>query len=313
MSTHTRAGSKSKHKLRHPGARGKYHAEDKRQADARRGIFVVLPAAAKDNRPSLESRGMRSSERIHRGGWITECQGEEEFGNYIEHEAGERNWAYCERSKRGKIVTERILTPTAVEILVVPFAPWVTAFIEAKLAAGEDANTLALKIWALFCTYAKVLLVGDHERYFLGEALHMDTANAHGDLVLSRQEDGMRVGRAGLALGGPWLVGTDRQLRAGATISPKKQKHFDQDIQKHFRRHGRNSRPFDILLARALDRAADEVIGPELVRYRTAYAASVPAREQRAIDTKLARLEAAKAALMNELTAQEPSTGYGPY
>ena len=313
MSTYTRASSKSKRKLRHSAARGRTHAEDKRQAEARRGIFVVLPkAAAGKVGPTLEERGMRSSERIHRGGRIIACEGEEQFADYIEAEAGERNWAYQHRMKLGKEVTVRIPVPTAVEVVVVSFSPWANAYIADLLAAGGDGNALALKAWSRFCDYAKSILVGDWERYFLGEALHADTHVLHGDLLLSRQEDGMRVGRAGFTRSGPWFVGVDRQLRAGATINSKKQRQYRRSAQQHFRRYGQDSRPCDVLLARALDKACDETMGPELARYRVAYAASVPAREQAAAKAQLDRLEAAKDALMENFDVQEPSMGFGP-
>lgn len=313
MSTYTRASSKSKRKLRHSAARGRSHAEDKRQGDARRGIFVVIPQpTTKNHRPTLETRGMRSSERIHRGGQIIECDGKEEFADYIEGEAGQRNWAYQHRLKLGKPVTVRIPVPTAVEVVVVSFSPWASAYIEDMLAAGGDANGLAMKAWSLFCTYAKSILVGDWERYFLGEALHANTHVLHGDLLLSRQEDGMRVGRAGFTRSGPWFVGVDRQLRAGAVINPKKQRQYRRSAQEHFRRHGKDSRPCDVLLARALDKACEQTMGPELARFRAAYAASVPARELAATKAQLDRLEAAKDALMENFDVQEPSMGFGP-
>lgn len=314
MSTYRRLNTKRKR--RHVDARSIDHDKDKREADARKGIFVVRPSEdARRNKPTWLSLGVKSSERIHRDGKVTECEGPEDFADYIDAEELTRNYAIVPRMKRGKLTTVRLTAgETPLEGVIVSFAPWVQSCIEDKATAGEDPNAVVLKIWALFVSYAKAMFVGDQERFFLGEAIHADTSSLHGDLVVSRFENGKRVGKHGLKTGGPGMVGCDRQLRAGAKISASKQVRYDRDVRGHFKRHGRDSRPFDVQLARLLDFASETILGPELVRYRAAYAASVPALEKQAIEMVLADMEAEKAAFLLEFGVQETSTpGLGPY
>jgi hypothetical protein len=308
MSTFTRARTKAQQG--HPGSRSDSHKRDKKQAEARKGVtYVAIPTPEKEHPlPTLESLRLEGSERIARGDTNIECSHPEQFSDYNRAMAKDCGWFYQHRLKRGKMTWVRRVDPTPILVLTITASPWLNMWIHDQLAAGKDVQAVLKELWARFRVRAKEILRGDRERYILGDAIHCDTSVFHGDLVLTRQVDGQRVGKAGLDLAGPWLVGCDRQLRAGATISPEKRRQFDRSAQSHFRRHGRNSKPCDVLLARAMDRVAEEVIGPALASYKATYAAGVPAQEQRNAMVKLAQLDTARSKLVSSISAPNPST-----
>jgi hypothetical protein len=105
---------------------------------------------------------------------------------------------------------------------------------------------------------------------------------------------------------GPWCVGVDRQQRAGAEIGADKCRQLRRSVANFRHRYGEESVPLDIALARALDAAAEEVIGPDLVRYREAYAKRVPEMERQHTLAKLAALQAAEEKLRENLAPEEP-------
>lgn len=300
MSTYTKANSRRQ--FRHSDSSSDSHKEDMRQARARRETtFVPIEAAkSEEKKQSLEEMGLRGSERIHRAGRKQPCTVPEEFADYIEHEAKERGWAYCERMKRGKKVTIRRVVESPIEVLTVTAEPALNEYIWSQLRAGHDMSAVTTRVWFRFLELAKHFLVGGRQRYVIGDAIHCDTAHWHGDLVVSRQEDGIRVGDAGLGLCGPWVTAVDRQMRVGAKISPGKRKNFDRSAREYLRRYGAGTRPLDVLLARSLDQAATEVIGEALIPFRHAYAARVPALEAAHAQRTVQALEKAKEKILQE-------------
>jgi hypothetical protein len=308
MSTYTRARTKAQH--RHPGSRSLSHLRDKKQAEARKGVIYIAITDPEEEEilPALDALKLKGSERIVRGDADIECDHPEQLSDYIEVMAEDCGWFYQHRKKRGKMVWVQREDPNPILVLTITAAPWLNIWIRDQLAAGKDVQGILNELWARFRVRAKDILKGDRERYFLGDAIHCDTRGFHGDLVLTRQVDGQRVGKAGLDLSGPWLVGCDRQLRVGATVSQLKKGWFDRSVQSHFRRHGRNSKPCDVLLARAFDRVAEEMVGPALASYKTTYAAGVPAQELRNAEATLARIDATRAKVASALSALKPST-----
>ncbi|MDX2186148.1 MAG: hypothetical protein SFV32_04375 [Opitutaceae bacterium] len=139
------------------------------------------------------------------------------------------------------------------------------------------------------------------KRHLLGYSFHADTDDLHFDLVVSRQDgQGGRIGDPGLHLAGPWTVGVDRQLRAGAQIGADKVRNFESNVAKFRARYGAEAIPLDVALARALDVGAEEAIGDDLAPFKSTYALGVPAQERAHQQAALQALDDAKRKLLGE-------------
>jgi hypothetical protein len=228
------------------------------------------------------------------GGW-TRCADPEQYANYLEAEARRRNWFLDDASRHGKKIKMRRRVAIPIDIITVDFAPWLSDWILRQLMQGGDIRQKLEAIRNELQKAAIQKLTG--KRYLLGDALHADTDDLHADFAVSRQDGlGGRVGIAGLRLAGPWWVGVDRQIRAGAVISPDKAAMLER-ASANFQRRYPGESPLDIGLARALDAAADQVVGARLVPFKEDYARRVPQLEEEHIKAKLREAKAAVRAL----------------
>ena len=277
MSTHTKP--KTRRQLRHPGSRSKSHGLDKQEGEKRKETsFIGVDAP---QRPSSERSfsGLTGHEFIREGNAWRRCDDPEELANYLEKENKRRSWFMDTTQRKGVAVEMLRRVKAALEVLTVTFSPWLNDWTEAELKAQRDPRKALAQIRNRLTEAAQKVLSG--ERHLLAVAVHCDTADIHIDLVASRYSgDGERIGENGLGLCGPWVVGCDRQMRAGAEISAEKRNQMRRAVANHRRRHGEGAIPLDVQLARELDQAAAEVIGPELQPYREAYARKVPELER---------------------------------
>ncbi len=297
----------------HVGARSKDHAIDKKAAEERRDLVVVPfrpPLSPSPNRNlSLKSFEFR---RGVNGEWI-QCTDREEFGRYLDAEAAARAAFIRKTSRKGKPILMKTLAGTPIEDLVVNWSPWQSDWAERGFVKGSRGALLA-KIQIAWLN--EVLRTLDGKRHVLGFAFHADTDDPHFDVPLSRQDGrGGRIGKPGLGLAGPWTVGVDRQLRAGAAISELKRSQFAANMENFRRRYGADAVPLDVALARALDRVAREIIGPSLDVWMKRYAALVPDREAAYHRAALERIDFCRAELMrrNAHLAEPPSSPSDKY
>jgi hypothetical protein len=145
-----------------------------------------------------------------------------------------------------------------------------------------------------------------HQRHWIGVSCHTDTSDLHVDLLLSRYDGkGGKIGKPGLQLSGPWVVGVDRQLRAGAAIASYKRRQFRANLSKHQQRYGDDAVPLDVALSRALDECA-EMEMPELARYRADYARRVPELEHAHLKQRAENARRAAERLESLARAAEP-------
>jgi hypothetical protein len=289
MSTYNRP--RTRRQLRHPASRSKSHKRDKREGEARQQTQWVGVEAPPRPSPERSFGDLIGHEYICENGTWRRCDKPEEFADYMEKMAELLGWYRSETMRKGQKVEMKRPAP-GVEILTTTFSPWVNEWVAKKLAENRDPRKQLAEIRNQWLEKVKARLQG--ERHLLGYAFHADTSDLHFDLALSRQDGaGGRIGRPGLGLVGPWCVGVDRQQRVGAQISPDKSRQQRRSIANFRHREGEDAVPLDIALARALDEAAEEVIGPELLHYRDAYAARVPELERQ---HKLAQLEMLQAA-----------------
>jgi hypothetical protein len=303
MSTHTRA--KTKRQWRHPASRSRSHLNDKRQGEARRETQWVPVAAPEHPRPDRSFAPLQAHEYTYDGSTWRRCNDPEEFADYLETEARRRNWFMDRTQRKGVPVQMRRPAETPVEVLTTTFSPWLADWTEAQLKAERDPRQQLAAIRNQWLRAALGLLAG--QRFVLGLATHVDSKAApHIDLCLSRQSGtGERVGKAGLSLVGPWCVGCSRQKEVGAQIHPEKQRQLTRSVANFRGRYGEDAVPLDVSLARALDTAADEVLGAELQPYRAAYAKRVPEMERQHAAAQLAVLKVAEEKLQ-ERAAPEP-------
>ncbi len=302
MSTHTRA--RTRRQQRHSASRSRSHRRDKAQGEARQKTAWIGVEAPQHPSPERAFGALVGHEYIHENGQWRRCDDPEAYANYLEHEAGRRGWYRSTTTRQGQAVDMK-RPATAVEILTSTFSPWLSDWTADEIAAKRDPRQKLAAVRTKWLEAAHGLLGG--LRYLLGYAFHADTDDLHFDLALSRQDgEGGRIGQAGLGLVGPWCVGTDRQLRAGAEVHPDKRRQMRRSVANFRRREGETAVPLDIALARALDAAAEEVIGPELLPYREAYAKRVPELERQHAAAQLAALQAAEEKL-RERMAHEPT------
>ena len=180
------------------------------------------------------------------------------------------------------------------------FSPWLNDWTEAELKAQRDPRQALAQIRNRLMEAAQKLLAG--ERALLAVAVHCDTSDIHVDVVCSRYlGDGERIGKNGLNLVGPFCCGTDRQMRAGAKISAEKSSQMRRAVSNFRRRHGPDAIPMDIQFSRILDQAAEEIIGPELLPYREAYARKVPELERAHKRAQLSVIQDAEGKLRESL------------
>lgn len=310
MSTHTKA--KTRRQWRHPASRSVSHQEDKRQGDRRRETDWIGVDAPERPSPKRSFGPIQGHEYTYERGKWHRCETPEEFADFLEYEARRRNWYRDQTSRKGVPVTMTRRVAAPLEILTTTFSPWLSDHTAAQVAAGRDPRPGLAKIRNGWLQAAQRLL--GQTRWLLGYAFHADTDDLHFDLVLSRQDgNGGRIGEAGLKLVGPWSVGCDRQVRAGADIHPDKRRQLRRGIANFRRRYGEEAVPVDVALARALDTAADDVLGDELRPYREAYAKRVPKMERQHTAARLAVVEAAKAQLLERTSeAEAPKRPYTP-
>jgi hypothetical protein len=303
MSTYTR--TKTKAQRRHPGSRGKSHKKDKRLGEARRETAWVGVEAPQHPSPQRSFGDLTGHEYLYADGEWKRCDDPEAFADYLEAEAERRSWYMGRTTRQGVAVDMRRPVAAPVEVLTTSFAPWLSDWTAAEIVAKRDPRKQLAAIRNRWLEAVQTALAG--QRYLLGYAFHADTDDPHFDLCASRQDGaGGRIGEPGLRLVGPWCTAVDRQLRAGAEIHADKRRQMKRSVANFRHRYGADAKPLDVELARALDGAADAVLGAELIPFREAYARSVPELERQHTAAQLAALEAAEEKLRERLTP-EPS------
>jgi len=305
MSTYVRA--RSRRQLRHSASRSKSHQRDKREGEARRETQFVPVAAPEHPSPERSFGPLQGHEYIFDGQTWKRCTAPEDFADHLEREAKERGWYMDQTTRKGIPVAMKRPVKAPVDILTGTFSPWLSDWTAAEIAAQRDPRQKLALIRNGWLTAAQTALAG--QRYLIGYAFHADTDYLHFDLALSRQDgQGGRIGEPGLGMVGPWCVGTARQIQAGAKISSDKRRQLARGLANFRRRCGEESVPLDVSLARALDIAAEEVIGPELLPFREAYARRVPELERAHAAAELAALQAAEQKLRERLAPESVPT-----
>jgi hypothetical protein len=304
MSTHTKA--KTKRQNRHPGSRGRSHKRDKDQGEARHETAWLAVNAPQRPSPARTFPGLEGHEYRYDGKAWHRCLGPEEFGDYLEEEAKRRGHYMSRTTRKGVEVDMKRPVMAPLEVQTTTLAPWVSDWLAAELAAGRDPRPELIGIRNRWLAAAQHALNG--QRYLLGYAWHCDTDDPHFDLILSRQDgQGGRIGAPGLRLVGPWCVGVNRQVRAGATIHAEKGKQLQRAVANFRHRYGAESKPLDVTLASVLDAAADAVLGAVLQPFREAYAARVPTLERQHAAAQLAVLQAAEEKLRERMMLESPA------
>jgi len=305
MSTFSRP--RSRRQLRHPGARSASHQADKAAAEARRELTPVFVPAARLPSPErpFTDLGLLGHEFLLEGDEWRKCADPEDFSDSLESRAKALAWFYQQTTRRGKPARMRRKTPTPIEIVTVTFPPWLSDWALARLRSGDDPRASLAAIRTEWLEATMTVMAG--KRHLIGYAFHSDTSDLHFDLVVSRQDgEGGRIGDAGLGLAGPWTVGVDRQLRADASIASDKKRRFAHNIAKFRERKGAEAIPLDVLLARALDNAAANVLGEELTPFIKTYAASVPRLEREHRKAALEVLDRARRRVLGDPSQPEP-------
>lgn len=292
----TRRRATTKRKRLHCGSRSAAHRADKKEGEARRAVEFIGVTAPPRPSPLRDFSQLEGHEFTRtETGW-QRCHGPDEFGDFLEEEASRRDWFFDAVTRKGKTSRMKRRAATPIEVLTVTFAPWLSDWVAAELAAGRYPRPRLAKIRNAWMTKAAARL--EPERYVLGVAVHVDTDDIHFDLPLSRQSgNGERRGAPGLGLVGPWSVGADRQARCGAQLSREKRAQLSRNVAIFQGRSGPGAVPLDVELARALDESAGEILGEDLAPFIRAYAASVPDLERAHARADLAALDAARSKL----------------
>jgi len=296
MSTFTKA--RTRRQQRHTDSLSKSHMEDKRAAESRRNVeWIAIPAPQYPGKKrDFQQLGLTGHAYKHCNGKWIRCEKPEEYADYIQIQSKKRDTYLDHTTRKGIPVTMKRRVKAPIEILVVPFAPYLTEYVHDELMAGRDPRPYLVQIRNLWLKGALKLFLA--KRDIVGYSLHADTNWLHFDLALCRQDlGGHRIGKSGLMLAGPWNVGVDRQIRCGAKIASDKKVLFGGNVRRFRARYGAEAKPTDVILARMLDSAADEVLGPRIQRHKLAYANSVPQLEAMHRAAQLDRINSAKSIL----------------
>lgn len=301
----TRSLLRTKRQRRHPASRSKSHRVDKLQGEARqRTVWVGVDAPERPSRRRCFT-GLDGHEYTLDGATWSRCNGPEDFADHIEEQSDLRSWYKKKTTRNGVPVDMKRRVDAPIEVLTTTFEPALSDWTAAELVVGRNPRPKLAAIRNLWLRVVQASLAG--QRYLLGYAFHADTDDLHFDLVCSRQDGkGGRIGKPGLGLVGPWCVGTDRQVRVGATISEEKRSQLHRSAANFRHRYGTDAKPLDVTFARALDEAAETVLGEALTPFRTAYAASVPAMERKHAEAQLAKLDAARNKLLQQVAPPAP-------
>ena len=298
MSTYSRPITKRQR--RHPASRSQSHRLDKQQGEARQETAWFGVEAPNRPSPRRNFGPLQGHEYRHDGKTWQRCAAPEEFADYLEEEAKKRSWFMSKTTRKGVPVEMKRRVPP-LDVLTITFAPWLSDWTAAEVAAGRDPRPKLAGIRTQWLQTVQASLAG--RRALLGYAWHCDTDDPHFDLCLSRQDGaGGRIGEPGLRLVGPWCTSVDRQVRAGAEIRTEKRNQLQRSVANFRHRYGAEAKPLDVTLARALDTAADTVLGEELRPYREAYAQRVPELERQHAAAQLEVIEAAKEQLIRQAT-----------
>ncbi len=285
------------------------HHHDKARAEARRETEWVAVSASP--RPSIHRNfgDLEAYEYRYENEEWKRCDGPNDYGSWLKREAKRRARYTSKTSRKGVAVTMTRTDESPIKILVVSMSPWGSDCFADQFASGIDPRPQLWEIQRRWLAEVMKLFAG--RRYVLAFALHCDTDDLHWDIAVSRQDgEGGRIGEAGLNLVGPWCVGTNRQVRAGAKISAEKRTQLERAVANFERRHGSSQIPLDVSLALALDKATESVFGEEQIRpYREAYARRVPEFERLHKEAQLTALRAAEQRLQDNLTPEASTDG----
>lgn len=285
--------AKTKQQIEHTNSRSPGHKRDQKQGEIRQRIAWLGVPAPKRPSPCRDFGSLSGHEYIPVKGKWSRCDAPEEYTDHLERENGKRSWFMDSTQRKGVAVKMKRRVKAALEILTVTFPPWLSSWVAAEVKEGHDPRPKLAAIRNAWMQVVQSTLTG--KRYLLGYAFHADTDDLHFDLTVSRQDGlGGRIGKPGLMMVGPWCTGVDRQLRSGAKINADKKDKLQRSVANFRHRYGPKMKPLDVSLARALDQAAEGVLGPELAPYRESYAKQVPTLEREHTAAQLSMLDRAK-------------------
>lgn len=287
----------------HADPHGAVHAKHRAQRERRRLTAIMVPALPSQERRNFPPELRSDTLILDEDGQWRKTTAPEEFARFLRKLSRRCDYWWDETTRHGKPTRMKRRTARPIEDLVVSVAPWLSDWIAGHNrtctsplpALSEIRNTWFVELLELLC----------RRRYVHALSLHADTADIHLDVICSRQLDGVRIGTTANRTIGPWIVCVDRQLRAGARVSPAKRAAFERSIANYRRRYG-DAQPLDMQLAQMLDAVADRVIGAELILLKKAYAERVPENEERYRILQLQHLELARGALEQQQAPMQP-------
>ncbi len=291
--------TKTRRQREHSGSRSRTHREDQAAGEVRRQFRTFSVPASPSPSPKRDFGDLEGFELIRcEGGTWRRCEDPEEFGAFLNAEARARTSYKAVVSRHGHPESITRHDPTPIHIHTVVWHPAVSDWVAAEIKAGGDPKPAMREMLRRYIP--SILKQFKGCRHVLGLAVHI-TDDPHLDICVSRQGPNGRIGRAGLHHAGPWLVGVDRQLRAGATVNPRKRHQYDRAMANFGRRYGIDAVPFDFALTRAFDHVAGTVLGDQLQPFMTAFADRVPAIERAHARAALLELERAREVILEDI------------
>ncbi|ACB77396.1 hypothetical protein [Opitutus terrae] len=269
---------RTKQAIRHTDQTTIEHGKDKEQGEARQTKAYLRYDVAPSPSPVRDLSALAPwALRREPDGRFVQCTLEGEYGDFAESQAKARNWYYGPVRRKAGDGRVRRKCDSPLEYLVITAAPWLSQRVHDMLRVGDDPRPHLRRIFARWMTTVGGMV--SHQRHWIGASCHTDTSDLHVDLLFSRYDGkGGKIGKPGLQLAGPWMVGVDRQLQAGASIASYKRRQFRSNLSRHQQRYGDDAVPLDLALSRGLDECA-QLEMPELAKYRADYARRVPELE----------------------------------
>jgi hypothetical protein len=285
---------KSPNQREHSSQHTAGHKRDKLIGEQRRAEqWLLLPTPPPQQQVRRDFSAVRVRDFVADGSGKLSPVSPTDYVAHLEKSASDNRYV-GEKSRNGKSGTSIRTCENPLAELTVTLSPAASDF----LAIGAKANPKRVEefLEELITLMSAEVEIATGAK-IVGVTAHTDTDDVHLNFVvtrLARDRDGVQrlKTKKGFGTVGAWMVGLDRQRRAGIVYKP----HDDLFVAALARFLKRGRPAVDLLLAQAMDALCVKML-PGLTHFIVAYAARVNESRRNGVEQKKTELRAQLAAL----------------